>query len=128
MLSESLIEHLKTFNKKSLDEVWTQLVVKILKLHSTELIIDQAIEMSDLGNNISTQRLSINILVSMISKFPHKFESASCILMRCCQDLRWDFRRILVGGMHEIFKLSSNKLRVLDELKELLDDEEPAVK
>jgi hypothetical protein len=39
-----------------------------------------------------------------------------------------DIRRILVSGMHEIIKLNSNKLRILDELKELLDDEEPTVK
>jgi hypothetical protein len=39
-----------------------------------------------------------------------------------------DIRRILVSGMHEIIKLNPNKLRILDELKELLDDEEPTVK
>jgi hypothetical protein len=39
-LAESLIEHLKTFNKKSLDEVWTSLIMKILKLHSNETYLD----------------------------------------------------------------------------------------
>jgi hypothetical protein len=48
------MEHLKTFNKKSLDEVWTSLVMQILKLHSTDSHFEQAIEMSDPGNNMST--------------------------------------------------------------------------
>jgi hypothetical protein len=53
-LAERLIEHLKTFNKKNLDEVWTPLIMKILKLHSCETYLDTAIELSDPVNNIST--------------------------------------------------------------------------
>jgi hypothetical protein len=68
------------------------------------------------------------MLVTLIDKFPHKFESAYFVLMRCCQNMSSDIRRILVSGMHEIIKLNPNKLRILDELKELLDDEEPTVK
>jgi hypothetical protein len=84
--------------------------------------------MSDPGNNMSTQRLAINMLVTLIGKFLHWYEAASSILMRCCQDLRSDIRRILVNGMADIVLLSTNKVRILEELKELLDDEESAVK
>ena len=108
--------------------MWTSLIVKILKLHSTDSIIDTAIEMSDPSNTVSTQRLGMNILVALIGKFPHKYENAQSILMRCCQDLRPDFRRILVTGMADIVKLCKNKVRALEELKELLDDEESTVK
>lgn len=48
--------------------------------------------------------------------------------MRCCQDLRSDIRKILVAGMPALLELSTRRQKLLEELRELIDDEEPGVK
>lgn len=41
-------------NKKSLDDVWTGLVLKIMEFHAPQAYFDTALEMSDPTNNLST--------------------------------------------------------------------------
>ncbi len=127
-LLDALVEHLANYSKKGLEEVWTPLILKILSKHPCEAYLDQALELSDPGNNMASQRLAISMLLTLVASFPDRFSEAEDVLMRCCQDLRSDMRRILASGMVDLMRLSGNKLRLLEELKELLDDEEPQVK
>lgn len=73
-LCDLLIEHLKSWNKKDLDEVWLHLIVSIAQLHGPEAYLEQALELSEPSNNISSQRLAISLLTGLILKFPSRFE------------------------------------------------------
>ena len=54
-LAENLINHLRMFNKKTKDNVWSNLIVKILLLYSKGTsYIEIAFEMGDPLNNQSS--------------------------------------------------------------------------
>ena len=79
-----MLEHLKIFNKKTLDEVWTPLLVKILYAHGDETRLDQAIEMCEAGNNLSTQRVGATILAGLLGKHSDQVDRMRPVLMQYC--------------------------------------------
>lgn len=54
-LADSLIQHLRMFNKKNKDAIWTDLICKIVKLYSQgDEYLEVAIDLADPLNNKST--------------------------------------------------------------------------
>ena len=54
-LADTLIIHLRTFNQKRKDEMWTDLIVKLVSYHSKDnSYIDLAIDLADPLNNKSS--------------------------------------------------------------------------
>ena len=84
--------------------------------------------MCETGNNMSTQRIGASILAGLLGKYPDDFESVRPVLMQYCQDLRSDLRRIVVCCFPDMIRFTTDKQRVLEELRELIDDEEITVK
>lgn len=54
-LAEAIIHHLRMFNNKVKDLIWTSLVIRIIKLYTKDTAyIDVAFELSDPMNNKSS--------------------------------------------------------------------------
>jgi hypothetical protein len=65
-LADTLIHHLRVFNKKNKDAMWTDLIIKILQLYTTDVsYIEVAIDLADPLNNKSSQRLAASILIAL---------------------------------------------------------------
>ena len=70
-LLDDIIHHLRMFNKKQKDQVWTNLVVKIIKLYTRDSsYIDIALDLGDPLNNKSSQRLAASILTGLFDRIP----------------------------------------------------------
>jgi hypothetical protein len=68
-LAEAIIHHLRMFNNKSKDLIWTSLVVRIIQLYTKDsAYIEVALELSDPMNNKSSQKLATAILNGIMSR------------------------------------------------------------
>lgn len=53
-LAESLMHHLQVYKKRQKDELWTPIIVKLLKLYSkNDHYLEESIELADPMNNRS---------------------------------------------------------------------------
>lgn len=73
---DTVIEHLRMFNKKQKDSIWNGLIIKILEYTKPLHYIDLAIDLADPLNNKSTHRIAATIIQTMSQDIPESGFSA----------------------------------------------------
>lgn len=69
---DTVIEHLRMFNKKQKDVIWNSLIVKILSYTQSDAYVELALDFADPLNNKSTHRIAATIFKTLSHLIPQK--------------------------------------------------------